>query len=71
MLRRGPYKQYEVDASVAVPKSTFYYNRKRRFAEVDVSNAEPEAEISMSDGDDSNEEYELDGDYPFQVKYVS
>ena len=30
MPRRGPYKQYEVDASIAVPKSTLYDRRKRR-----------------------------------------
>ena len=41
MSLRGPYKQYEVDPTVAVPKSTLYERRKRRFVEVDaVDNAE-------------------------------
>ena len=35
MPLRGPYKQYEVDPTIALPKSTLYERRKRRFAEVD------------------------------------
>lgn len=35
MPLRGPYKQYEVDTTVAVPKSTLYERRKRRIEEVD------------------------------------
>jgi hypothetical protein len=35
MPHRGPYKQYEVDASIAVPKSTLHDRRKRRLVEVD------------------------------------
>ena len=34
MLLRGPYKQYEVNTSVAVPKSTFYRRCKRCIAEL-------------------------------------
>ena len=34
MPLRGPYKQYEVDPTIALPKST-YERRKRSFAEVD------------------------------------
>jgi hypothetical protein len=30
MPLRGPYKQYEVDTSISVPKSTSYDRRKRR-----------------------------------------
>ena len=34
MPLRGPYKQYEVDTSISVPKSTSYDRRKRRLVEV-------------------------------------
>ena len=37
MPRRGPYKQYEVDASIAVPRSTLHDRRKRRLVEVIIS----------------------------------
>ena len=36
MPRRGPYKQYEVDASVAIPRSTLHDRRKRRLVEVNT-----------------------------------
>ena len=34
MPQRGPYKQYEVDASVAYPRSTLPDRRKRRSVEI-------------------------------------
>ncbi len=39
MPRRGPYKQYEVDDSIAVPKSTFYDIRKRRLVDVNIDDS--------------------------------
>ena len=39
MPRRGPYKQYEVNASIAVPKSTLHDRRKRRLVEVDIGDS--------------------------------
>lgn len=32
---RGPYKQYEIDTTIRIPKSTLFDRRKRRIAEVD------------------------------------
>jgi hypothetical protein len=43
MPLRGPYKQYEVDTRIAVPKSTVYDRRKRHFAEID-SDTDSEAD---------------------------
>ena len=37
MPGRGPYKQYEVDASIAVPRSTLHDRRKRCLVEVIIS----------------------------------
>ena len=34
MPRRRPYKQYEVDTSVAIPRSTLHDRRKRHLVEV-------------------------------------
>ncbi len=36
MPRRGSYKQYELDASITVPKYTLYDRRKRRLVEVNI-----------------------------------
>ena len=61
MPLRGPYKQYEVDASIAVPKSTFYDRRKRRFVEVDIGNADAH---SITDREESD-----DNDFHLQVRF--
>ena len=37
MPGRGPYNQYKVDASIAVPRSTLHDRRKRRLVEVIIS----------------------------------
>ena len=42
MPRRGPYKQYDTDTSIEVPRSTLHDRRKRCFAEVDAENSEHE-----------------------------
>lgn len=39
MPRRGPYKQYEVNASIAVPKSTLHDRRKRRLVEINIGDS--------------------------------
>ena len=56
---RGPYKQYDIDTSVEVPRSTFHDRRKQFFAEVDVDNDEQEEARPIT-------AEELDGD---QLQY--
>ena len=48
IMSRGPYKRYEYDASVPVPKTTSYNRRKRNYDEV------AEAENVSTLGDDSS-----------------
>lgn len=42
MPLRGPYKQYDIDASIKVPRSTLHNRRKRNFVEVDYDHDEVE-----------------------------
>jgi hypothetical protein len=59
---RGPYKQYEIDTSIKVPKSTLCDRRKRHIAELDVN-------INDADNDRPNSEVESDdSDVHFQVR---
>ena len=45
MSRRGPYKQYECNASIAVPKQTVHNRRKRRILDVDGQRNQDENEV--------------------------
>lgn len=74
MPLRGPYKQYEVDTTVAVPKSTLYERRKRRFVEVDavedaVDNAEVNPVIDFEDEAGPTTDREDTDDSDFQVRF--
>lgn len=42
MPLRGPNKQYDIDASIEVTRSTLHDRRKRRFVEVDHDHDEVE-----------------------------
>ena len=64
---RGPYKQYKVDTSVAVPKSAFYDRRKRLFAEVDDDNAETNLDNIEDQAYPVTDEEYIDGS-DFQVR---
>jgi hypothetical protein len=50
MPLRGPYKQYDMDASIEVPRSTLHDRRKRRFVEVDHDRDEVEDRAEELDG---------------------
>lgn len=34
-MSRGPYKQYEYDPGISIPKTTNYYRKKRQIEEVE------------------------------------
>ena len=61
---RGPYKQYEIDTSLSVPRSTLFEIRKRHFAEVEDDNPVFVAVREESDDRDCHIQVRLD---KFQV----
>ena len=61
---RGPYKQYEIDTNLSVPRSTLFEIRKRHFAEVEDDNPVFVAVREESDDRDCHIQVSLD---KFQV----
>jgi hypothetical protein len=57
MPLRGPYKQYEVDTSISVPKSTSYDRRKRRLVEVLID--EVDINLDVNNGQEYLDEQDL------------
>ena len=52
-MPRGPYKRYEYDPDVHIPRTTSYNKRKRQHTEIDST--EPEINIpTRSDNDSVN-----------------
>lgn len=56
MPLRGLYKQYEVDTSISVPKSTLYDRRKRRLVEVLIDEIDVNINLDVNNG----QEYFID-----------
>lgn len=72
MPRRGPYKQYEVDATIAVPKFTLHDIRKWRLVEVNIDDHVDINDVIDQDFQDNslqiNDQVYLD-DYDLQVRH--
>ncbi len=54
-MPRGPYKRYEYDPDVHIPRTTSYNKRKRQHTEIDSTcdSTEPEINISNRSENDS------------------
>lgn len=57
---RGPYKQYEIDTNLSVPRSTLFEKSKRHFAEVEDDNPVFVAVREELDGSDCHIQVRLD-----------